>query len=92
MPIRRLDTLSYIKVESKELSEDAFCIEFTYMEESKGLHRMNTHTDAHTNMHSIEGFLWTIKHTNSSLDNSKQRFAHHGLRQAYNVCLCVLYA
>ena len=27
-------------------------------------------------------------HTNSSLDNSKQRFAHHGLRQAYNVYDC----
>ena len=35
-------------------------------------------------VHSIEWFLWTIEHTNSSLDNSKQRFAHHGLCQAYN--------
>ena len=25
-----------------------------------------------------------IEHTNRSLDNSKQRFAHLGLRQAYN--------
>ena len=33
---------------------------------------------------SIKWFLWTIEHTNSSLDNSKQRFAHQGLRQAYN--------
>ena len=32
----------------------------------------------------VEWFLWTIKHTNSSLDNLKQRFAHHGLRQTYN--------
>ena len=32
----------------------------------------------------VEWFLWTIEHTNSSLDNSKQCFAHYGLRQAYN--------
>ena len=31
----------------------------------------------------VEWFLWTIEHTNRSLDNSKQRFAHHGLRQTY---------
>ena len=35
-------------------------------------------------MYRIEWFLWTIEHTNSSLDDSKQRFAYHGLRQAYN--------
>ena len=29
----------------------------------------------------VEWFLWTIEHTNSSLDNSKHCFAHHGLRQ-----------
>ena len=34
----------------------------------------------------VEWFLWMIEHTNSSLDNSKQRFAHHRLHQAY-VCL-----
>ena len=28
-------------------------------------------------------FLWMIEHTNSSLDNSKQRFTHHRLWQAY---------
>ena len=32
----------------------------------------------------VEWFLWTIEHTNKSLDNSMQGFAHHGLRQAYN--------
>ena len=32
----------------------------------------------------VEWSLWTIEHTNRSLDNSMQRFAHHGLRQAYN--------
>ena len=36
---------------------------------------------------SIEWFLWTIEHTNRSLDNLKQRFAHHGLCQAYIACL-----
>ena len=35
----------------------------------------------------VEWFLWTIKHTNSSLDNSMQRFAHQGLRQTYNTCM-----
>ena len=27
----------------------------------------------------VKWFLWTIEHTNSSLDISKQLFAHHGL-------------
>ena len=33
----------------------------------------------------VEWNLWTIKHTNRSLDNSMQHFAHHRLRQAYNI-------
>ena len=32
----------------------------------------------------VEWSLWTIEHTNRSLDNSMQRFAHHGLCQPYN--------
>ena len=35
----------------------------------------------------VEWFLWTIEHTNKSLDNSMQHFAHHGLRQAYLVSM-----
>ena len=34
----------------------------------------------------VEWFLWMIEHTNRSLDNSKQRFAHRGLYQAFIVC------
>ena len=40
---------------------------------------------------SIEWFLWTIEPTNSSLDNSKKCFAHHGMpdeaRDGWNVAL-----
>ena len=28
---------------------------------------------------------WEIKHTMKALDNSMQRFAHHGLLQAYKI-------
>ena len=32
----------------------------------------------------IEILLWSIKHVNSHSKTVMQRFAHHGLRQAYN--------
>ena len=34
--------------------------------------------------HDVEILLWTIEHANSHSKTLMQRFARHGLRQAYN--------
>ena len=46
------------------------------------MHAAGYKSKARVQLQCIECFLWTIKHTNGSLDNSKQHFTHHGLHQA----------